>query len=345
MKLLKRVAAGKQTVVGFGAALVDILAHETDDFLIKTGAIKGGMRYVEKAFIEDTLSLAARQPEIVPGGSACNTTVGIGMLGGKTRFVGKSGQGVMARLLIAGLEKSGVEPALLSSNTPTGRVLTIITPDAQRSMFTFLGAAAETQPDEMRAGFFDDAAVVHVEGYMLFNEALIMGVMERAKAAGAAVSLDLASFNVVEESHVLLKRIVDDYVDIVLANEDEARVFTGIDDEAEALEAMAEAADIAVLKIGARGSYICHGGTTIHTPAHGGGDIVDTTGAGDLWASGFLYGLISGLGLKDSGRLASRCGFEVCRTVGAAIPAGGWERIHQCVNDIRANASPSSREG
>jgi sugar/nucleoside kinase (ribokinase family) len=271
--------------------------------------------------------------------------VGIGMLGGKTRFVGKCGQGVMAKLLIAGLEKSRVEPALLSSNTPTGRVLSIITPDAQRSMFTFLGAAAETQPEEMRTGFFEDAAVVHVEGYMLYNEALILGVMERAKAAGAAISLDLASFNVVEESHGLLKRIVDDYVDIVLANEDEARAFTGIDDEAEALEVMARAADIAVLKIGARGSYICHGDTTIHTPANGGGDIVDTTGAGDLWASGFLYGLISGMDLTDSGRLASRCGFEVCQTVGAAIPASGWERIHQCVNDLRADASQSSREG
>ena len=282
---------------------------------------------------------------MVPGGSACNTAVGVGMLGGQARFVGKCGQGVMADLLIDGLKNSRVEPALLTSDAPTGRVLSIITPDAQRSMFTFLGAAAETRPEEMRPAFFEDAAVVHIEGYLLYNEALILEIMERARAAGAVISLDLASFNVVEESHALLERIVDTYVDIVMANEDESRAFTGIDDETAALAAMAEKAEIAVVKIGARGSYIRCGGTTIHTEALGDGTAVDTTGAGDLWASGFLFGLISGLGVKASGDLASRCGFEVCQTVGAAIPADGWERIRQCVNDLRTDAEQPSREG
>ena len=115
----------------------------------------------------------------------------------------------------------------MRSDSPTGRVLSIITPDAQRSMFTFLGASAEARPGELQNGCFDGAAVVHIEGYLLFNPELIVGALQAAKAAGAKVSLDLASFTVVEESRELLQDLLEKYVDIVLANEDEARAFTG----------------------------------------------------------------------------------------------------------------------
>ncbi|MEJ2170394.1 MAG: adenosine kinase, partial [Desulfobacterales bacterium] len=280
MNTFKYIENNRRLVVGIGSALVDILTHEDDNFLAKTGAAKGGMKLVAKEDIERTLALSAGTASIVPGGSACNTVVGIGKLGGKARFVGKCGNGDMGKLIENDLRRQNVEPVLLRSDSPTGRVLSIITPDAQRSMFTYLGASAETLPEEISVNCFKDAAIVHVEGYLLFNPELIQAALHAANQAGAKISLDLASFTVVEESKELLEQLVEDYVDILIANEDEAEAFCGFRDERLALEALSRNVEIAVLKVGARGSYISHGGGIIIVPPMGDGNALDTTGAG-----------------------------------------------------------------
>jgi sugar/nucleoside kinase (ribokinase family) len=317
----------KKLIVGVGSALIDILAYESDEFLEKTGAVKGGMKYVDREFIEQTLSHITQKPIIVPGGSACNTVVGIGKLGGPARFVGKSGCGEMARLFETDLKINNVDPALFKSPSPTGRVLSIITSDAQRSMFTFLGASSEIQPCEITEKCFKDAAIVHIEGYLLFNEDLIMAALQAAKSVGALISLDLASFTVVEASKMILKNIVNEFVDILIANEDEAQAFTGYSDDIKAIGVLAQNTMIAALKVGKRGSYISHQGKTIKIEPIGDGGVLDTTGAGDLWASGFLFGLVNGYSFEKCGKLGSACGYEVARVIGANIPEAGWQRI------------------
>ena len=318
----------RRLVVGIGSALVDLLVHEEDDFIDRTKeAVKGGMTLVDSETIDKTVGLASGKPDVVPGGSACNTVVGVGNLGGRGRFVGKRGPDELGDFFEAGLKKHQVEPFLFQAPTPTGRVLSIITPDAERTMLTFLGAAAEMSPEEVRGGCFKDAAVVHVEGYLLYNRDLLMTALEEARRAGACVSLDLASFTVVEDSVDILEDMVDRYVDILIANEDEARVFTGFADEQKAIESLATRADLAVLKIGARGSLVAFDGRITRIAPQGTGTAVDTTGAGDLWAAGFLYGIVNGFSLEKSGQLGSACGYEVCQVVGAGIPAGGWDRI------------------
>ena len=324
---LQFIKNNRQLIVGIGSALVDILIHEKDEFLKKTGAVKGGMTLVDKETIERTLALSSGNASIVPGGSACNTIVGIGKLGGAARFVGKCGKGDMGELIESDLRKQNVVPVLFRSDSPTGRVLSIISPDAQRSMFTYLGASAETRPEDISEKLFKDAAIVHIEGYLLFNPELIQAALTAAKSAGAKISLDLASFTVVEESKELLEQLVDSYVDILIANEDEACAFTGYSDEHLAIEALSEQADVAVLKVGPRGSYVSHAGRTIAIKSMGDGKALDTTGAGDMWAAGFLYGLVKGYSLEKCGRLGSACGYEVCQVVGANIPDEGWERI------------------
>jgi len=326
---LRFLKNNRQSIVGIGSALVDILIHENDEFLKKTGAIKGGMTLVDKEFIERTLAMSSDTAKIVPGGSACNTIIGIGKLGGAARFVGKCGKDDMGELIESDLKKQNVVPDLFRSDSPTGRVLSIISPDAQRSMFTYLGASAETRPADISEKFFKDAAVVHMEGYLLFNPELIRAALTAAKSAGAKISLDLASFTVVEESKELLEQLVDSYVDILIANEDEAFAFTGYSDEHLAIEALSEQAEIAVLKVGPRGSYVSHAGSTIAIQSMGDGNALDTTGAGDMWAAGFLYGLVKGYSLEKCGRLGSACGYEVCQVVGANIPDDGWERIRK----------------
>lgn len=313
--------------MGIGNALVDILTHEEDRFVANTGFDKGGMNYVDSEFIDKTVSMSTGTPVVVPGGSACNTIVGVGMLGGNARFIGKRGQDSLGDLLEEGLQNSRVDPLLMTSTSPTGRALSIVTPDAQRSMFTFLGAASETKPDEIEACSFHDAAVVHIEGYLLFNEELILSALKRAKDDGALISLDLASYTVVESSKKILDALVSDYVDILMANEDEAAAFTGHRDEKKAIQALAERAKIAVLKIGERGSYIAHEGEISKIEPMGKEDVIDTTGAGDLWASGFLYGFTQGFPIEKCGQLASACGYEVCQVMGAVIAREGWDRI------------------
>jgi sugar/nucleoside kinase (ribokinase family) len=317
----------RRLIVGIGSALVDILTHEEEDFLAKTGAAKGGMILVAKEDIERRLAMSSGTPMVVPGGSACNTVVGIGKLGGKARFVGKCGKGDMGKLIENDLRRQHVEPVLLRSDSPTGRVLSIITPDAQRSMFTYLGASAETRPEEISVKCFENAAIVHVEGYLLFNPDLIQAALRAAKEAGAKISLDLASFTVVEKSKELLAQLVRNYEDILIANEDEAEAFCGCRDERLALEALSRSVEIAVLKVGARGSYISHAGSIMAVNPIGDGNALDTTGAGDLWAAGFFFGLVEGYPLEKCGQLGSACGYEVCQVIGANIPDDGWQRI------------------
>ncbi len=318
---------GKKLVVGIGSALVDILALEDDDFIKKAGAVKGGMILVDDDIIEDTLSRTTKKPSVVPGGSACNTVVGIGKLGGLARFVGKLGDDELGKYFESDLKNNNVESYLFTCASPTGRVLSIVTPDAQRSMFTCLGASSETKPEEITINCFEGAAVVHIEGYLLFNKELILSALNNAKAAGALVSLDLASFTVVEQYKDFIDEIVEDYVDILLANEDEAFAFTGYRDEMKALDVISKRADIAALKLGERGSYISHNEKIIKVEPIGNGFAVDTTGAGDLWASGFLFGFVNGYSIEKCGEIGSACGYEVCQVVGANIPENGWERI------------------
>ncbi|MFW6082157.1 MAG: adenosine kinase [Desulfosalsimonas sp.] len=323
----------KKTIVCVGSALVDMLAHEEDSFLEAVKTAKGGMTLVDSQYIDDLVSRTGSQPVTVSGGSACNTAAGVGMLGGSARFVGKRGEDRFGEIFEADVVRHNVEPYLFRSRKPTGRVLSVITPDAQRTMFTFLGAAAEMNPEEIVPECFSGAGIVHVEGYLLFNRELMMAVLDAAKKAGAKISLDLASFNVVEESRDLLNKIVAEYIDILIANEDEAFAYTGIKNEEDSLEALAGEAEIAVLKIGPRGSIIRGYGETARIEGVGDGSAVDTTGAGDLWAGAFLYGLINGLSLHKSASLGSLCGYEVCQLVGAKIEDDGWNRVRKLLNE------------
>ncbi len=314
-------------VIGVGSALMDIILLESEEFVTTHGITKGGMEFVAPTRADELVTLSANSVKQVPGGSACNTTIGLGQLCGKAVFVGTRGGDSLGETLESAIASNNVTPQLEKIATPTGRVLSVITPDAERSMLTFLGAASESSPSLFTAETFKGADMVHVEGYLLFNESLIRAVLEAAKAANVPVSLDLASFTVVDSNPALVKELVRDYVTVLLANEDEARSYTGTSDESEALKILAQDAEYAVLKVGKRGSYIhAHGSTTVVAP-YGTGTAVDTTGAGDLWASGFLYGLINGKSMDECGRIASMCGYEVCQVEGAHIPADKWNAI------------------
>ncbi|MBF0203532.1 MAG: adenosine kinase [Desulfamplus sp.] len=209
----------------------------------------------------------------------------------------------------------------------SGKVLSIITPDAQRSMFTCLGASTELEPNSITPDLFKDSGIALMEGYLLFNPALMMACLKSAKKAGSMIAMDLASFEVVNASKEILNEIVTEYVDILIANEDEAFAYTGFSDEIMAIKALSQNVRIAVLKVGVRGSYVSFNGEIIQINPITGAKAKDTTGAGDLWAAGFLFGIANGFSIEKSGEIGSACGYEVCQVMGAQIPEDGWQRI------------------
>lgn len=313
--------------VGVGAALMDLLLEENDGFLSRMGAEKGGMTLVDAPAIQAAMQAAASAAKSAPGGSASNTLVGIGNLGGRARMIGRVGNDALAGHFREGLRAAGVEDRLRVGEAGTGHVLSVVTPDAQRTMFTYLGASLELCPADIGDGEISDASLVHLEGYLLFNRPVVERVLELARKHGARVALDMGSFQVVEAAREYLDELfAQRRIDILMANEDEARAYTGLGDS-ESLEVFAGKVDTAVVKRGKDGALIAQGDARIDVMAHR-VQALDTTGAGDLWASGFLYGINHGLSLESSANLASKIGSEVVQVMGAVIPPEGWGRVH-----------------
>ncbi len=314
-------------ITGIGAALVDVLINETDAFLEDLGKEKGGMTYVDDKEQQEILAQTTQTPIVVPGGAACNTIVGVANLGGSAGFIGRRGKDSFGEEFEAQIRSCGVDPRLSLSDSPTGKVLSVVTPDAQRSMFTDLGASIEMDPASITPDLFERTAIAVIEGYLLFNPDLMKAAVKAAKASGALIALDLASFEVVEAARNILPDLIREYVDILIANEDEALAYTGHTDEDKALDVLSRNVTYAVLKLGGRGSYVSYKNTITRIQAVAGKNPVDTTGAGDLWAAGFLYGIANGLPIEKAGRLGSLCGYEVCQVMGAQIPRSIWAKV------------------
>ncbi len=318
-------------ITGIGSALVDVLINETDQFIEDLGKEKGGMTLVEDNDIQSILSKTSQSPAIVPGGAACNTIVGVGCLGGDARFIGRRGDDAYGETFESQIVSCHVEPKLSISSSPTGKVLSVITPDAQRSMFTFLGASTELAPAAITPELFQHTAISVIEGYLLFNPDLMMASVKAAKAAGSLIALDLASFEVVNASKTILMDIVKEYVDILIANEDEAKAYTGFTDETRAMEILSRDVRYGVLKVGKRGSFVSFKGKVTQIEPVSGNDPKDTTGAGDLWAAGFLFGIANGFSIEKSGQLGSACGYEVCQVLGAQIQETTWQKMQTLI--------------
>ncbi len=189
-------------ITGIGSALIDLLINESDQFLEDLGKEKGGMTLVEHTDITDILSKTDQSPAVVPGGASCNTIVGVGRLGGDARFIGSRGDDRLGKIFEDSLHTGNIESVCSTSSAPTGKVLSVITPDAQRSMFTFLGASTELDPESITPEMFKNTAISMIEGYLLFNKELMMAALTAARSAGSIIALDLASFEVVNASGI-----------------------------------------------------------------------------------------------------------------------------------------------
>ena len=317
-------------ILGMGAALVDVLSSVDEAWVSSSGSAKGGMTLINEEQSQKLLS-QIQNSVLVPGGSACNTIVGLAKLGAKTAFISKIGEDDLGHRFIAHLKEAGVESKLLYSKKATGSVLAAVTPDAQRTMFTYLGASDDLGVEDITPTLFDDVSLFYIEGYRAYNAPCFKKALQLAKEAGALTAVDFGAFSVVEHCRVLFDELFQEkLVDIIIANEDEALAYTGMP-EAEALAVLATKAPVAVVKLGKRGALISKEGQTVSVDALV-VDALDTTGAGDLWAAGFLYAYLKGESLAVCGEWASLVASEVVQVMGPQIPKEGWARIHNLLS-------------
>ena len=318
---------GHLKILGIGNALVDVITMLKDDQIIRSLNLpKGSMTLVDRELSDRVQAEIIEEKRLlVTGGSVANAMNGIANLGVPCGFLGSIGQDELGDLFSGEQKAQGIQPLLIYSELPTGRAVGLVEPDGERTFATYLGAAAELNPEDVSPERLQGFDIFFIEGYLVFNHALIMAAASAAKMAGLKVALDLASYNVVEANREILDELVDNFVDIVFANEEEAKSFTGLL-PLDAVHNIAGRCDIAVVKIGKEGAYIKQGNALQHIPAAG-DLVVDTTGAGDFFAAGFLAGIAKGYDLEKSGKLGALLASRVIRVPGAKLDEKEWVDI------------------
>lgn len=318
------------TVVGIGNAIVDVISHAEESFITEHKLQKGTMTLIDS---DQARSLYDKMgPGIeMSGGSAANTIAGLAALGCKTGFIGKVCDDELGDVFRHDITAVGVTYATppLDDDPPTARCLIVVTPDAQRTMHTFLGAAVELGPEDIDPDLIGGAQITYLEGYLwdrpkakeAFRTAATI-----AREAGRKVALTLSDVFCVERHRDSFRDLIDGHVDILFGNEDEMRALYQTETLEDAFSAVRGECGIVAITRSEKGSLIMEGPTLYEVPAAPIDRIVDTTGAGDLYAAGFLSGLTQGKHLAECGRLGSLAAAEILTHYGARPESDlrGW---------------------
>jgi sugar/nucleoside kinase (ribokinase family) len=321
-------------ILGIGNALVDVMTMINDDnILSKFDLPKGSMQLVdEKKSIMVKSETVNFNRIMTSGGSAANTIHGLAMLGVKTGFIGSIGKDEVGDFFEKDMKYAGINTMLIRRNTVTGTAIAMISPDSERTFATHLGAAVELDANDLKPEYFDGYDILYLEGYLILNKKLVETACKMAKDKNMQIALDMASFNVVEAMLADFNEIVEKYVDIVFANEEEAKSFTGMAPE-DALGRLAQLCEIAVVKVGKEGSWVKREEEIIKIGTVS-VNLKDTTGAGDLYASGFLYGYAQNKNLEICGQYGSLLAGHVIEIVGARMDHDKWQKIRTSVAEI-----------
>jgi len=319
-------------ILGLGNALVDIVIQlENDSQLDELNLPKGSMQLVDLERAQRVLDYFKDSPRtLTSGGSAANTLNGIANLGGSASFVGCVGSDEYGIFFKTDMLENSIKPRLFTGTVGTGTAITLMSPDSERTFATYLGSAIEMSANHLSASLFENYDYFHIEGYLVQNYDLIRTAIQLAKQAGCKVSLDLASYNVVEENLPFLTEMIENYVDILFANKDEARTVCGKEGK-EALEFFTPHVEHIIMKSGKKGSWVQHKDRIEYIDALDIKNVIDTNGAGDAYAAGFLYSLMTDMDLKDCGDLGAKLAAEVVQIVGPKLSEKQWQKIHNQV--------------
>ena len=312
-----------------GNALVDIITTLKNDDILKTfGLPKGSMTLVDHEtsnFLN--VETAGLPKQKASGGSAANTIHGLAHLGVKTGFIGMVGDDDLGNFFYKDMKNKQIDPILFKSIRETGRAMAFISPDSERTFATCLGAAVELSTEDIDSNAFSGYNFLYLEGYLVQDHQLIEKALRLAKNSGLKVCIDLASYNIVDDHKEFFLQIIRDYVDILFANNLEAESLTGEKPE-KAIVTLGALTEIAVIKTGAEGSMAYSNGelTKIGViPCNP----VDTTGAGDMYAAGFLYGLIHKQPIEICGKIGALIAGKVIEVYGAKMNESVWEKLRR----------------
>ena len=308
-------------VLGIGNAIVDVLARVDDAFITRHGVPKGSMRLIHEP--EAQRLYADMGPAIeVSGGSAANTIAGLAALGGKAAFIGRVKNDQLGELFAHDIRAGGVaySTAPATDGPATARCYVLVTPDGERTMNTYLGASVEFSAADIDANLIEASAITYLEGYLWdrpqAKDAFITAA-RIARKAGGQVALTLSDRFCVDRHRDSFLQLIRDEVDILFANESEITALYQTEDFAEAMRHAKSDCKLAALTRSEQGSVIVSGDEVHTVPAHRVDDVVDTTGSGDLYAAGFLFGLTRQRSLVDCARLGSLAAAEVIGHLGA----------------------------
>ena len=325
-------------IIGIGNALTDALVTLPNDELLHTfGLPKGSMTLIgdeEQQRIQECF--ASLDVQRATGGSAGNTMLALANMGAKPGFIGAIGDDATGEFFAANCEKCGMTPYLTTLPVQSGIAYTFISPGGERTFATYLGAAAMMGPDNLTAEMFAGYDYLYVEGYLVQNHALILRAVELAKEMGLKVCLDLASYNIVAADHEFFTRLVSEYVDVVFANEEEARAFANAE-PAEALECLHSQCEVAVVKLGPAGSTIMREGEKVFVEAWPVSKVIDTTAAGDFYAAGVMYGLMNDCSLTQCAQVGTILSGHVIQIVGTQLAEETWEQMKLLITETMAS--------
>lgn len=322
-------------VLGIGNALVDVMTILNDDsVLAKFSLPKGSMQLVDEEksgrIKSETLNLKST---LASGGSAANTIHGLARLGVETAYIGSIGKDETGDFFENDMKNAGITTILTRRNAPTGTAVALISTDSERTFATHLGAAVELGPEDLHPSDFKGYDILYLEGYSIYNKPLIEKACRIATDQKMKIALDLASYNVVESHKEDFKEIIENYTDILFANEDEAKAYTGLNPQ-KALEAISKKCEIAVVKVGSEGSWIQKGDEIIKIGTAK-VNLKDTTGAGDLYAAGFLYGYSRNCNLEICGQYGALLAGKVIEILGARLDDNKWFEIRRLISEMK----------
>lgn len=308
-------------VVAVGNAIVDVLAQVDFEFLTRHGLTPASMTLIEEARATELTGVFPANKVLAPGGSAANTMAGVASYGGKAGYMGKVADDTLGESYASAFAVEGVRFTTNPRKGPPGtaRSLIAVTPDGQRSMNTFLGASSLLEPSDIDREMIEDATILFMEGYLFDRDdakAAFVHAAEIARGAGRKVSLTLSDTFCVERHRASFLHLVEHHVDVLFANEAEIISLYETSDLGDALAAARAACPIVAVTRSERGSVIAAGAETVSVRAEPVAKVIDTTGAGDQYAAGFLYGLAKGLPLAECGRLGSVAAAEVISHMG-----------------------------
>ncbi len=325
-------------VIGVGGCIMDIVVKVSQKTYKNLSGTLGGAQVVDEPTLSKMIKSVNSNPQLVPGGSCANTIKGLAKTGKKTAFFAKRGDDEIGTLLEKNLKDNNVDPLLAICSEPTGHLASFVNPQGKRTFFVCPGATLALTSKDFTSEVFKKGKIVHIEGYFLRNNDAIDACMKMAKEAGCLVSFDLGCFELVREHKEKILDLIKNYVDILIANKFEAKELTGKSPK-EACREIQKIAKVAIVLTGKRGCWVGSQGKVVSSlglPAN----VIDTTGAGDLYTSGFLYALLERKPLEECAYIGNIFGKSVIEHIGAEIPEDKWAPIFQELDRLKKKEKP-----